>query len=426
MNRLYCRLAVGIAVLFSLAGACQAQVSSVTEADWTGWLGPKRDGWVPGFKAPTRWPDKLERSWRARVGTGYGSPLVAGGRVYQHARIDGEEVAWCFKLDTGAVIWRKSQPVPFKIGGGGERHGKGPKSCPVLADGRLFTMSITGVLTARDAATGRQLWRRDYSKRFKKGHPYWGTATSPLVDGSRVIAHYGTEEQGALIALDAVTGKEVWSQGKDGPCYSSPLLVEIGGVRQVVEWNHRVLAGVESESGRLLWEYPFPHETHNQNMPTPVFHKGRVLLGGENRGVHSIEPLYKAGKWTVKKRWSQKKVALDMASAIVNGNLLYGLSHYDKGRFFCLDPETGKILWTGPGRTGQNVMFLAIPGYVLALVNHGELHILKAGGDGFKKVASYEVADSQTWAPPVLLKGAILVKDHDQLTRWEFPAAKPD
>ena len=110
----------------------------------------------------------------------------------------------------------------------------------------------------------------------------------------------------------------------------------------------------------------------------------------------------------------------------MNGNLLYGLSHYDKGRFFCLDTETGKLLWTGPGRTGQNVMFLAIPGYVLALVSHGELNILKAAGDEFKKVASYEVADSQTWAPPVLLKGAILVKDHNQLTRWEFPAAKSD
>ena len=208
-----------------------------------------------------------------------------------------------------------------------------------------------------------------------------------------------------------------------GPCYSSPLLVKIGVVRQVVEWNHRVLAGIESASGRLLWEYPFPHETHNQNMPTPVFHKGRVLLGGENRGVHSIEPLYKAGKWTVKKRWSQKKVALDMASAIVNGDLLYGLSHYDKGRFFCLDMETGEIRWMGPPRTGQNVMFLAIPGYVLALVSHGELHILTASGEGFKKVASYEVADSQTWAPPVLLKGSILVKDHETLTRWDFPAA---
>lgn len=421
MNRSYCRLAAIFAVLFSLAGGVEAQVSSATEVYWPGWLGPKRDGWVSSFKAPARWPDKLEQGWRVRVGTGYGSPVIAGGLVYQHARLEGEEVVWCFDVETGKVKWRKSHSTPFKIGGGGERHGKGPKSCPVLADGRLFTMSITGVLTAWDAVSGRELWRRDYQERFKKSHPYWGTSTSPLVDGSRVIAHFGTEEEGALVALDVGTGKEIWSQGKDGPCYSSPLLVEIGGVRQVVEWNHRVLAGVESRSGRLLWEYPFPHESHNQNMPTPAFHKGRVLLGGENRGVHSIEPRLKDGAWTVMKRWSQKKVALDMSSAIVNGDRLYGFSHYDKGRFFCLDIDSGKILWVGPGRTGQNVMFLAIPGYIVALVDHGELQILAAGGKSFKRSASYRVADSPTWAPPVLLSNGVLVKDNETLTRWSLP-----
>ena len=125
----------------------------------------------------------------------------------------------------------------------------------------------------------------------------------------------------------------------------------------------------------------------------------------------------------MKKRWSQKAVALDMASAIVNGDLLYGLSHYDKGRFFCLDMETGKLRWMGPPRTGQNAMFLAVPGYVLALVNHGELHIIEATGDGFRKAASYQVANSPTWAPPVLLKRGLLVKDHEALTLWSLPDA---
>ena len=423
MKPAYCRLATGFAVLISLAGVCQAQVSSSRDVYWPGWLGPGRDGWVDVFKAPSRWPEKLQRGWRVKVGTGYGSPLVAAGRVYQHARQGEAEVVWGFDLETGKVKWKKSYSAPFKIGGGGERHGKGPKSCPVLADGRLFTMSISGVLTAWDAASGKELWRRDYRKRFKKSHPYWGASTSPLVDGKRVIAHFGMEEAGALVALDVATGKEVWSQGKDGPCYSSPLLVEISGVRQVVEWNHRVLAGVESRSGRLLWEYPFPHKTHNQNMPTPVFHKGRVLVGGENRGVHSIEPKLVDGIWSVKKGWSQKEVALDMSTAVVNGELLYGLSHYDKGRFFCLDLDTGKVLWKGPGRTGQNVMFLSIEGYVVALVNDGELQVITASGDSFRKAATYQVANSPTWAPPVLLKGGLLVKDHETLTRWSLPDA---
>ena len=148
-----------------------------------------------------------------------------------------------------------------------------------------------------------------------------------------------------------------------------------------------------------------------------------MLVGGENRGVHSIEPKLVDGVWSVKKGWSQKEVALDMSTAVVNGELLYGLSHYDKGRFFCLDLDTGKVLWKGPGRTGQNVMFLSIEGYVVALVNDGGLQVITATGDSFRKAATYQVANSPTWAPPVLLKGGLLVKDHETLTRWSLPDA---
>ena len=89
MKPAYCRLATGFAVLISLAGVCQAQVSSSRDVYWPGWLGPGRDGWVDAFKAPSRWPEKLQRGWRIKVGTGYGSPLVASGRVYQRRSIAG-------------------------------------------------------------------------------------------------------------------------------------------------------------------------------------------------------------------------------------------------------------------------------------------------------------------------------------------------
>ena len=264
------------------------------------------------------------------------------------------------------------------------------------------------------------MWRSSYGPRIEERRPYWGAWTSPSVDRKRVIIHYGTDDGGALVALDVETGKEIWRQGQDGPSYSSPLLVEIHGIRQIVEWNHQALVGVESESGRLLWEYPFPHTGHNQNMPTPVFHNGHVLLGGENRGIHSLTPQLDGSVWTVKKRWFQKKVALDMSSAVVNGDLLYGFSHYGSGRLFCLDTKTGEVLGQGPGRTGQNAMFLSIPGYVVALIDGGEVQIIKATGERFEKVVSWRVAESPTWAPPVLLKSGILVKDHKSLTRWSL------
>ena len=407
-------------LVLALAGAL-IPVLPAADLVWPGLLGPQRDGWVEHFKIPARWPKQLKKEWSVEVGAGYGTPLVEGQRVYQHARQGEEEVIWCVDLASGKQIWRKSYKNPFKIGGGGERHGKGPKSCPVMADGRLFTLSITGMIHAWDVESGSLLWRKDYRGKWEKGNqPNWGVSTSPIVDGERLIVHLGNDGVGALMAFDVKSGREVWSQGEHGSSYSSPLLVEIAGVRQVVQWNHETLAGVESRTGKLLWEYPAPHRSHNQNMPTPVFHKGRILLGGENRGIKCLEPLLKDGKWSVNRLWHQRKVALDMSTAVINGDHLYGMSHFKMGQIFCLDPRDGTIRWLSEGRVGQNVAFLALEGHVAALRANGELRIIAADPAAYRARAAYRVAPDQTWAPPVLLDSKILIKDLNRLTLWSF------
>ena len=387
---------------------------------WPGLLGKDRNGWVTGFSAPATWPKKLHPIWQLEVGAGYGSPVIADNLVFLHSRQGENEVVRCLDLKTGAEKWRKTYSVPFRMGMGGERHGKGPKSCPVLADGRLFTLSITGILTAWESQSGRLLWRRDYSNEFRKNHPYWGAASSPIVGADKLIIHMGNDEKGTLLALDVRSGKEIWRQGKDGASYSSPLIVEIMGVRQVIQWNHEDLVGVSLEKGRLLWSHHAPHRTHNQNMPTPVFHNGRILLGGENRGIQCLEPRLTGDSWEVKQIWHQQKVALDMSTAVINNGLLFGMSHFKSGQFFCLDPKDGEILWLSPGRIGNNVAFLSAPGHVIALINTGELRIIEASGKAYKQIASYQVAESPTWAPPVLLKNQLLIKSLNQLTLWSL------
>ena len=392
---------------------------------WTGWLGPQRNGWVANVESPEAWSDDLSKVWSVKVGTGYGSPLVVEDLIFQHARQGEDEIAWCLQRATGNVLWRKSWRVPFKAAGGGEYHGNGPKSSPVYADGRLFTMSINGTLMAWDTKSGERLWQRNYDGEFGKSHPHWGASTSPIVVDDHVIVHFGTDDVGALVALNVETGEEIWRHGKDGPSYSSPLVSEFDGVRQVIEWNHRALVGVDSRTGAFLWEFPFPHVGSDQNMPTPTLHNGRVLLGGENRGIHSIRPELADGKWTVNDEWHQKEVALDMSSAVINGDHLYGFSHYDSGRLFCLDPDTGEVLWTGPPRTGKNVMFLSAPGLIAALIDNGELRILKASPKQYQSITSYRVAEDRTWAPPVLLQNGLLIKDHQHLTMWRLRPDEP-
>ena len=420
-HRLFGPLAC-LACTLSLAVGDQPDSEPVpSRVAWTSWRGSDRDGNVSHYATPGEWPAELEPSWRVDVGVGYGSPLVADGRVFQHSRQGEDEVIVCLDLATGGAIWRQSEPLPFTMGNGGERHGKGPKSTPALADGRIFTMSITGVLTAWDATSGERLWQRSYDDEFGKSHPYWGMATSPMAVGDRVIAHFGTDDKGVLVALDAMTGEEVWRHGSDGASYSSPIVAEIEGVCQVIEWNHRALVAVECDTGRFLWEFPFPHDGPNQNMPTPLFYNGRVLLGGENRGLHGLKPIRSGDSWSVEPLWHQSKVALDMSSAVVNGGFLFGFSHYKRGQLFCLDPTDGSVQWFGPGRTGDNVMFLSTPHHVVALLDQGELQVIAPRDDQYETVARYRVAEGDTWAPPVLLPNAILIKGLTHLTRWTIP-----
>ena len=391
-----------------------------SEVYWPGWRGAERDGRVDYFDAPNQWPESVKHVWSIDVGEGAGMPLVVDGRVYQHTRQRGEEVVWCVDLETGDVLWRQGYSVRYRIQSPGERHGSGPNSNPTLADGRLFTFSVTGALSAWAIDSGELLWRRDYADRFRRTQPDWGHSTSPLVDGDRVVVHFGSDDAGVLVALDVATGEEVWTEGEDGVCHASPIIVELEGIRQIVEWNDESVVGIESQSGRRLWAYDLPHEGSNQNSPTPVFHQGRLLVGGENRGIRSLEPKLENGKWSVKVNWHQRRVSLNMASAVMNGESLYGLSHFKQGQFFRLDPETGDIVWVGPTRMGEYATFLSLPGYIVALRDDGILEIIPSGESAYRSVVSYDVANSPTWTAPVLLMDGFLVKDRTKLMRWAF------
>lgn len=403
---------------------CSLPHELFSKDEWTGWLGNKRDGKVNNFVPPLKWPEKLVKKWGVQVGTGYGSPIVSGENIYVHTREKESEVLISLDRSTGDINWKKSWNVPFTMGGGGEFHGKGPKSCPVLSDGRIFTMSISGFVSAWDAKTGNRLWKKEYGKAFLKPHPYWGATTSPIVYKDKVYAHFGSCDNGAFHAMDVKTGNTVWSKIGDGACYSSPHVIEIAGVTQVVEWNHNAISSFNVKNGKVLWEFDYPHVRQNQNMPTPAYANGHFFVGGENRGFKCIKPFFKDGEWRVEQVWFQRRAPLDMSSPIISGKYLYGLSHFDRGRIFCIDSSNGEILWQSPERTGENATFLSIPGHIIALLNNGELRVVKAQPESYEVVAKYQVSEEPTWAPPVLLSDGLLIKDKSSLIFYDIPSGK--
>lgn len=394
----------------------KAGVPAAAAAEWPQWRGPNRDGLAAVVAAPSVWPKELKQGWKVTVGVGHASPVVSNGVVYQHARQGEEEVLLALDPTTGKELWRAgATPAPYEMNPAARGHGKGPKSTPAVANGRVYTLGIAGLLSAHDAKTGRLVWRKDFSKQFPVTSPLYGTSMSPLVVGDLLIAHVGGHDKGALTAFDAATGAVKWAYDADGPAYSSPVLLTAGGERQVVTFTQKELVAVSAANGQLLWK--LPAKTHyDTNCNTPVVYRDTVIVSFEGGGIVALRPAREGGKWIAKEVWRNGENELYMNTPVLAGSTLYGLSAKKKGQFFAVDAATGRTVWQGPGRMGENAAIVNLGGTLLALTNDAVLYVLPASATSFAPSAQYTVATSQTWAHPVVLGENILVKDETTLT----------
>lgn len=385
--------------------------------DWPQWRGTNRDGVAGGFSAPQKWPEQLKPVWRASVGTGHSSPVVVGKKIYLHTRQEEKETVSSIDLTTGKVLWRESYPASYIMNSAAAGHGKGPKSTPLVHNGKLYTLGISGILSCFEIEGGKLLWRKEFSKQFPQTSPLFGTAMSPLVHNGLLIAHVGGHEQGALTAFSAETGAVKWSWKGDGPGYASPIIAEIVGTPQVVTQTQSRIVGVSAHSGELLWSIPFTTE-YVQNIVTPVRYKEMLIFSGLSKGVMAIKVVKHGAKWTTEKVWENPEVSMYMNSPVIDGNYLYGMSHRNKGQFFCLDSATGKTVWTTQGREGENAAIVNAGDALFLLSNEAKLIVVKNSAKGFEPLARYSVAESPTWAHPIVLGSQILIKDEATLALW--------
>jgi outer membrane protein assembly factor BamB len=388
--------------------------------DWNQWRGANRDGQIQGFVAPKTWPEKLQQKWKVNVGIGHASPVVVGKRVYLHARQDEREVALCLDLETGKTLWQDAYAAAYTMNPAATGHGKGPKSTPVVSNGKLYTLGITGVLSCYDAASGKLRWRKEFSKRFKETAPDFGTAMSPMVYQGLLLAHVGGSNSGGFIAFDAETGAEKWAWTSDGPGYASPIMVDLVGKRQVITQSQKHIVSLWADNGYPLWTMPF-ETAYVQNIVTPMQWKDLLIFSGIGKGVFAVRPAWRNNTWATDKVWHNNDVSMYMNSPLISGDLLFGLSHKQKGQFFCLDLNTGKTLWTGDGRQGENAAMVMAGNVLFSLTNDADLIVSTVSSKGPSVIKRYHVADSPTWAHPVIVGNRILIKDEKTLALWVMP-----
>lgn len=386
--------------------------------DWPQWRGAQRDGAATSFEAPTAWPDELSARWTIEVGYGYATPLLVGDRIYMYTRRDDDEVMTAHDAASGEVIWRSGYAAPFEVMSAARNHGPGPKSTPVFADGRLFTLGMTGTVTAFDAESGRQLWQEAGGP----VQPLYHTGTSPIADGDVVIVHVGGHNDGALTAFDAATGDVRWSWDGDGPAYGSPMIFELAGTKQVVTFTQENFIGVSLATGELLWRRPFTTQSTTTSQ-TPILFNDTVIEAGRGNGITAVRVAQRSDGWTTEDVWHTDEVSLHMTNGVVVDGMLFGLSHLNSGQYFALDLRNGEVLWTSEPRQAENAAIVSAGDTIFSLQDDAELLVVRASRTSFDVLKRYEVANSATWTQPTVSGSRVYVKDVTSLTYFDLESS---
>ena len=405
-----CGFVAGI-VITGLVSVGEAQAPS---SDWLQWRGPNRDGAVAGFTAPKQWPEALVQRWKMEVGLGYATPLVAGNRVYMFSRLGDNETMSALDAGSGKVLWQTGYPAPFTMHSATVVHGPGPKSTPTLADGKLYSIGMTGVVTAFDAATGKQFWQKPGTRVVPI---YTSHAFSPLADRGLVIFHVGGHDEGALTAFDANTGDVKWRWAGDGPGYGSPIIADLGGTRQIITITQKKLVGVDAATGTLLWERPFV-SGNNTNGVTPVLFGQTIIVSGNGDPTHAIRVSRQNNKWVTETVWENADIPLRFSNGVVAANRFVSLSTRNSGQYFGVDAATGKTLWLSDPRQAGNAALATAGDLIFSLEDDGELVVIRNSPTAFEPLRRYKVADTQTWTQPAISGNRIFVKDVASLTLW--------
>jgi hypothetical protein len=384
-------------------------------AIWPGFRGPNRDDVIRGVQIETDWSTSPPvEMWRRAIGPGWSSFAVRGNLVYtQEQRGDDEDVS-CYNLASGKLVWRHRDAARFWEAAAGA----GPRGTPAVVDGRVYTFGATGIVNALDADSGAVIWSRNAQSDTGAKRPDWGFTSSPLVVNDVVIV----AASGRLVAYDVATGTPRWFAQTGGGSYSSPHLMTIGGVPQVVMFSGAGVTSVTPANGTALWKHAWagmPILQPAQTSDGDVLIALGNLIGG--MGTRRLAVARGSGGWTVEERWTSTGLKPFFNDFVVHKGHAYG---FDGSILACIDLQDGARTWKG-GRYGHGQLLL-LPDQDLMLVQseEGELALVKAMPDQFTEVARFPAAlEGKTWNHPVLAGTVLLVRNGEQMAAFRMSRA---
>jgi outer membrane protein assembly factor BamB len=397
------------------AALAAVPAAATMEADWPGFRGSARDGIVSGLRIATNWahspPVEL---WRRPIGPGWSSFAIRGELVYTQEQRGDDEVVSCYRLATGEPVWRHGDPVRFWE----SNAGAGPRGTPTLSNGRVYAFGATGILNALDAGNGTVVWSRNVAADTDVKTPDWGFTSSPLVVDDVVIV----AASGRLSAYDAATGDPRWLGPDGGGGYSSPHLLTIDGVAQILLLRGARSTSVAPADGTVLWEYRWQPGT--SILQPALAADGDVLITANDTmgaiGMRRLAVGRGPAGWTVEERWTSRGLKPYFNDFVVHEGHAFG---FDGSILACIDLTDGTRKWKG-GRYGNGqLILLRDQDVLLVLSEQGELALVGASPERFEELARFPAIEGKTWNHPALAGDVLLARNGQEMAAFRLSLA---
>ena len=413
-----------LGILLGISGlALGVPSESTPRGAWPQWRGPHRNGKIDG--AP--WPDKIDAAhlrpmWRREIGHGYSGPIVSEERVFTVETLDKrQEIVRAFDRTSAEQLWETSWDGAMKVPFFAARNGSWVRSTPAYDGEYLYVAGMRDVLVCLEAANGAVKWQIDFAEHFGTPLPSFGFVCSPLVADGAVYVQAG----GGVVKLDKDTGDVLWHSlrdggGMNGGAFSSPILAAPGGVSQLVVQMRNVLAGIEPQGGKVLWQQQVT-AFRGMNILTPVVLGDTIFTssyGGASR-LYEMKP--SSDGLALTEVWRDRSSQGYMSTPVVIDGYIY--LHRRDRRFSCLGPQARKVLWTANGRFGQYWSLVANGSQILALDQKGELLLINANPTEFSLADRRKIAEQETWAHLAVAGDQVFVRELQAIAvyRWCVP-----
>ena len=428
-----------------LASVAQGQA---TEKNWPQFLGPNRNGVSTETGISKDWSGgKLKLNWTLPVGEGYAIGSVSNGKYFHFDVTEGEKGNLarlrCIDLQTAAVGWTFTAPTSYKDIYG---YDSGPRTSPLIHDGRIYIYGVEGTLWCLDEATGDLLWEVDTIERFGVIQNFFGVSSCPVVHDELLLVMVGGSPEeskqvppgklnlvkpngSAIVALNRKTGEEVYRFGDDLASYTSLRVVEMHGRKVALAWMRAHLFAFDPKDGNELFKFRWrARKLESVNASTPVVFENRIYIGESyQKGGVVLEV---DNNWSTKIVWSDdgkrdKSLAPHWNTPVLHNGFLYGCDGERTGsaKLTCVEFATGKVQWSVPRLGRTSVTFC--DDHLIVIAEYGSLFLVRATPEKFQRITDYE-GDVKfrypCWSAPVVVDGKLIVRGKEKVACFQLKA----